>query len=168
MAIITGTDGDDTLTGTASADTVLADDGNDTVFGGLSNDLLSGNAGDDFLFGGAAHDSLIGGYGNDVLDGNTGNDSLKGGEGEDTFVWAIGQGRDVIRDFEKGDDTLDMTFSDWDTNLDGALTSADDHVRIRSLSYFGENKSSTVINFDGTHTLTVHGVTGLTADDFAG
>jgi Ca2+-binding RTX toxin-like protein len=65
---IHGTDGDDTLAGTAENDTIFAGAGNDTVSGGDGNDTLYGGAGDDTLTGGNGNDRLFGGAGNDTLD----------------------------------------------------------------------------------------------------
>ncbi len=60
-AVIRGTPGDDTLTGTDRRDFVYARAGNDTasggdggdfLFGGRGNDTLSGDDNRDFVFGG--------------------------------------------------------------------------------------------------------------------
>ncbi len=115
MATFNGSNGNNTITGTAAADdiygnggndVVSAGDGNDTVFGGTGNDTLQGEGGDDqlhgdagadrlfggagndSLFGGADSDSLDGGAGDDVLDGGAGNDTLDGGAGFDTANYA--------------------------------------------------------------------------------
>ncbi|MFD2813520.1 M10 family metallopeptidase C-terminal domain-containing protein [Paracoccus aerius] len=55
----------------------------------------------------AGNDFLSGGEGNDVLNGGTGNDTLIGGEGSDRFVF--NGGTDRIRDFENGDDEIDLS-----------------------------------------------------------
>lgn len=67
MAIINGTNLNNSLSGTSLSDVISGFDGNDT---------LSGLAGDDQLFGG---------NGNDVLNGGTGADVMDGGDGNDTF-----------------------------------------------------------------------------------
>lgn len=67
MALIIGTAANNSLSGTALADTIDALDGNDT---------LSGLAGDDQLFGGNGNDLLNGGTGADVMDGGDGNDTI--------------------------------------------------------------------------------------------
>ncbi|WP_166359804.1 retention module-containing protein [Pseudomonas akapageensis] len=64
-----------TLTGTATADTLLAGDGDDILNAGEGNDVLSGGVGNDQLHGGGGNDLLIGGAGNDLLDGGDGNDT---------------------------------------------------------------------------------------------
>lgn len=61
----TGTDGKDTIIGTAFAD---------TLHGGLDADRLVGGAGNDRLFGEAGNDVLVGGDGADRLNGGDGRD----------------------------------------------------------------------------------------------
>lgn len=124
--ILEDTDGADVIVGLASADLIIGDEGDDgvlagyghdTVFGGDGNDVLNGFNGRDRLHGGTGDDILIGGLGNDVLKGKLGQDLLFGGEGNDrmvggkhadTFIFSdlSVNGRDVIRDFGRGDDTL--------------------------------------------------------------
>ena len=87
-SVINGTDGDDTLTGTAS----IAN----TIYGKLGNDVLNGAEAADVLDGGAGADKLNGNGGNDVLTGGLGNDVLNGGSGNDTFVFGQGFGLDTI------------------------------------------------------------------------
>ena len=53
------------------------------------------------IFGGAGNDSLRGGRGNDVITGGVGDDLLQGGPGADTYVFARGDGQDVIREFDE-------------------------------------------------------------------
>jgi Ca2+-binding RTX toxin-like protein len=55
------------------------------------------------LAGGAAHDSLDARAGNDSLTGGTGNDTLKGGTGADTYVYHLGEGDDLIFDYQQSD-----------------------------------------------------------------
>jgi hypothetical protein len=73
---ILGLDGNDTITGTSFADTVIAGNGNDTVTGGPGIDYIEGNAGNDTLTGSAGDDTLLAGSGNDTLSGGVGNDTL--------------------------------------------------------------------------------------------
>jgi Ca2+-binding RTX toxin-like protein len=69
MAIINGTENNDSLTG------------------GLDNDSISGLAGDDTLNGGAGNDTLNGGDGLDSLHGGTGDDTLIGTYLVDSFFY---------------------------------------------------------------------------------
>ena len=91
--------------------------GNDSLNGGEGDDKLWGNAGNDKIYGNAGNDSIWGNDGNDVLAGSSGNDSLNGGAGndklwgnagKDTFIYASGDGKDIIYDFED-DDMLKIT-----------------------------------------------------------
>ena len=47
--------------------------------------------------------------GDDTLVGGLGDDSLTGGAGEDTFVFAANSGNDTIQDFDKDNDTIDLS-----------------------------------------------------------
>jgi Ca2+-binding RTX toxin-like protein len=77
----------------------------DTIIGDDDANIINGLGGDDVLDGA---------YGNDILNGGAGKDTLTGGAGADQFVFAIGDSRsggsvrDVITDFTKGEDTLDL------------------------------------------------------------
>jgi Ca2+-binding RTX toxin-like protein len=90
MATINGTAGNNSLTGTPTADVINGLGGNDQLDGAAGNDKLDGGTGNDDLFGGLDNDTLSGGTGNDFLAGQEGSDSLVGGAGEDTFDDDIG------------------------------------------------------------------------------
>jgi len=105
---------------------LIASNGNDVIFGngkdnlilGLEgDDELRGRNGDDALFGDAGADRLVGGNGEDYLAGGADADRLVGGEGADTFAFNVGDGRDVIVDFEAGTDKVAL-----DESLLGGLT----------------------------------------------
>ncbi|MFC3125130.1 calcium-binding protein [Pseudoroseomonas globiformis] len=110
------------------ADTLHGDAGNDIIFGGGGNDYIAGGSGNDILHGGAGNDAISGGDGDDIISGGYGADMLRGGAGADTFLYAYdpmgdsdaGGGRDIIRDFQAGIDTLDLTgyyLSEGDVSL---------------------------------------------------
>jgi Ca2+-binding RTX toxin-like protein len=65
-------------------------------------DTLSGDWGPNVLSGGAGNDTLRGNEGNDTLIGGTGNDLVQGGLGNDTYVFAAGDGQDIVRDSISG------------------------------------------------------------------
>ncbi len=101
--------GNDTVTGNGGNDILFGDNGNDLLYGGAGYDTLVGGAGNDKLFGGDEGDDLRGDSGDDVLDGGNdgdmlsggaGNDTLIGGSGQDAFYFGLGDGHDVITDFE--------------------------------------------------------------------
>lgn len=113
--ILYGTQGDDTLDGTASGDAIYGypegtgfpeeETGNDSLRGGEGNDRLYGGGGNDTLRGGEGYDRMYGGAGDDVLqDGGTGLDEFYGGAGNDLFL-VSGSGNDTFAGGE-GDDTL--------------------------------------------------------------
>ncbi len=96
---ILGGKGNDTLNGVA---------GNDSIWGGAGNDTIYGGEGNDKIFGEEGTDKIYGGAGNDTLTGGKGNDSLWGNSGADNFIYASGDGQDVIFGFED-DDLLKIT-----------------------------------------------------------
>ena len=57
MAAITGTTGNDSLAGSATADQIFGLEGNDTLLGNAGNDVLDGGAGADALNGGLGVDT---------------------------------------------------------------------------------------------------------------
>jgi Ca2+-binding RTX toxin-like protein len=86
LGTITGTSGDDTLTGTAEQDIINGMEGNDIIDGGTNHDSLYGGAGNDTLEGGFGNDNLYGGTGNDTLRDDQGSNYLDGGDGSDSLL----------------------------------------------------------------------------------
>ena len=100
---------------------------------GAGNDRLYGGEGDDKLFGQAGNDRIIANEGNDVLNGGARNDRMTGGEGADLFVF--NGGRDIVTDFENGDDRIDVSFySHFDSYADirNAAKQSDNDVVIQA------------------------------------
>ena len=74
------------------------------------DDVIVGGAGNDELFGGDGNDILIGGAGDDLLIGGTGDDMLEGGAGSDTYRIGLGDGNDVITEFDAdGEDVVELS-----------------------------------------------------------
>ena len=92
------------LVGTAGADTLTGGTGDDTLSGLTGNDLLSGGDGADRLVGGLGKDTLAGGAGADLFAYNTRKESV------------VGANRDVVTDFVRGDDVVDLAGIDADTD----------------------------------------------------
>lgn len=120
--------GNDRLFGESDSDILIGQSGNDFLDGGAGNDTLQGDSGNDILHGGSGQDALDGGSGNDFLRGGVGKDTLIGGTGRDTFIFGTIQeasssassgARDIIRDFKRGDDKIDLSLIDSDTTLSG-------------------------------------------------
>lgn len=81
---------------------------------GSGNDLLTGNEAANTLSSNDGNDTLLGNGGDDRLIGGGGTDALTGGAGADTFVFtsladgAVGSARDVVSDFTRGSDRIDL------------------------------------------------------------
>jgi Ca2+-binding RTX toxin-like protein len=147
------TDGADNMTFTDASETIYAGSGNDVITGGGGDDRIYGEAGNDTLYGGNGNDSLYGGAGNDnlsgdagndVLDGGTGNDTLSGGAGDDTYVFRVGDGQDVVNNYDTASGRVDtILFEDvTSTGLRGLRRLGNDLI----LDY-GTNDSVTVQNY---------------------
>jgi len=118
---IHGYAGDDILNGNHGADSLRGNTGNDELDGGVGNDILYGGRGKDTLKGGDGKDSLSGNLGDDTLRGGAGRDMVDGGAGSDRFVFKTGDERDVILDFEKGTDVVDLRGLDSVTSWNDLL-----------------------------------------------
>lgn len=82
--------GQETLTGTNSADHLIGDSRDNKLFGLAGDDLLEGGSGNDVLIGGDGNDTLLGQAGHDWLEGGAGNDVLDGGDGNDVLIAGSG------------------------------------------------------------------------------
>lgn len=129
---IRGGSGVDRLSGGSGADSLYGGEDNDRMFGGSGDDRLYGSTGNDRLVGGSGDDRLAGGDGDDTLIGGAGRDLMTGGLGVDTFEFTESTDslpdatQDVITDFERGIDTIDL--SQIDANV--ATVEIDDFIFI--------------------------------------
>lgn len=185
-----GGDGDDIIFGAEETgfDRFIPAGTGDSLHGGNGSDLLAGVDGDDRLFGDAGADELSGGRGRDVLAGGAGGDEFAyNNVNNGNYGTTDDFGRDLITDFVRGTDEIAFSaggdefsgpelagFADLDSDGNGVLDRRDDRVELRQVSFGGATRTSTVIdvtdlNFPGSgeHSLTVFGVTGLRAGDFA-
>jgi uncharacterized repeat protein (TIGR01451 family) len=80
---ISGTAGDDVITGTSRKDAIATFGGNDVVYGGGGGDLICTDGGADRAFGQDGNDTVIAGSGADLANGGKGGDTLKGKAGRD-------------------------------------------------------------------------------------
>jgi Ca2+-binding RTX toxin-like protein len=98
----------------------------------------------DTLTGFFSRDRLLGRGGDDSLNGGSGKDILTGGSGNDTFLFAVGNGRDTITDFDADgglgfQDLIGRAFADLDsTPEDGKNTILD----------FGDGDVLTLLNVE--------------------
>lgn len=147
-----GENGDDIIRTFGGDDSSVAFAGDDFQDLGAGNDRAYGLSGNDTILGGSGDYALNGGTGNDVLVGGRDNDQLRGGADADRFVFAAGDGADVVKDFVPGEDVLDFT----DVGANPAV----------QVSQTGANAIVSV----GDVRVTLEGVnsTQLTARDFLG
>ncbi|MEM8561040.1 MAG: calcium-binding protein [Pseudomonadota bacterium] len=110
--IVLGQQQDDRLYGGSGQDVLRGGEGDDTLYGDTGADVLDGGdlraeeSGDDHLYGGAGADTLFGSDGNDLLVGGEDDDVLFGGIGDDQFLWRAGDGHDIVRDADSGNDRI--------------------------------------------------------------
>jgi Ca2+-binding RTX toxin-like protein len=95
-------------TGNALANAITGNSGNNSLFGLDGNDTLSGGAGVDVITGGAGKDTMTGGTGNDRFDF----DAL-------TEMGKSSSTRDIITDFARGGDDIDLSTIDASTKSTG-------------------------------------------------
>ncbi|MGF1492783.1 MAG: calcium-binding protein [Microcoleaceae cyanobacterium] len=128
---INGNQGNDSVDGGGGADYIYGGKDNDTLSGLLDADTLSGNKGfdfleggdgDDLMYGGQAADVLIGGTGDDTLSGDRGLNGSIGGSGSDVFVLLPG---DPAQPETEGTIIFDLNLQEGDQiALAGGLTEA--------------------------------------------
>ena len=69
---------------------------------GVQIENARGTRNNDIMFGNETRNLLFGNESNDRLVGNGGEDVLRGGAGGDTYLWALGDGTDTIREESSG------------------------------------------------------------------
>jgi Ca2+-binding RTX toxin-like protein len=197
--ILKGNNGNDVLSGKNGNDKLYGGNNNDKLYGGNNNDKLYGGDNNDKLYGGNNNDKLYGGNGNDLLKGSAGRDILRGdagkdtmfgGSGADTFVFrktsdskVNASKADVIKDFQQGQDHIDLHFIDASTKISGNNaftfdgtksfgTSKQGDVYYEKLNNAGTANDYTMVYIDtdndrGTEmSIKLMGLHNLTADDF--
>ncbi len=82
----------------------------EAVIGGSGNDTLTGSSSAEEFWGGAGNDCISGGDGNDTIHGDSGDDWLIGGDGNDTYSFTDNPGTDMVVEVtSEGTDTLDFS-----------------------------------------------------------
>lgn len=120
---------------------------------------LTGNNNDNDLAGGSRNDTLSGAGGEDTLTGNAGRDRLTGGADADLFVFASGDGADVVTDFRAkgiGQDHIDLTAY---------------HITFDDITIEAQGRKAFLITFDeGTDSILLEGsglkLRDIDANDF--
>lgn len=188
---IDGMTGQDTLLGNGGNDTINGGDGDDRVFGDLGNDLIDlgtgtdighggdGNdtilcgSGDDSALGGLGNDSILGDLNNDTINGNEGDDTLSGGwgtdvvtggSGTDRFVWNIGDGTDIITDFDIPTEQIVLLDTFVATSPGSSLLPGDfaTALNLTSLNGANSNKVNLVQTAAFSNTVMNTAIAGLT------
>ena len=182
--LIRGLSGSDVLDGLSGADTLKGGRGGDLLLGGGGGDKLFGKQGSDTLLGENGQDILRGGNGKDTLDGGAGKDTLYGGGGADVFAFSQASQndsrsvRDVIKDFDRSEDIIDLSGVDANSTLSGnqaftfvggdAFSGTAGELRYRSWSDDAKREIQGDIDGDGSADffVLVDGSFALSAGDF--
>ncbi|MGL4237113.1 calcium-binding protein, partial [Tabrizicola sp.] len=77
--------------------------------GGPDAATLTGTTGSDMILGGEGAEQIEGGQGSDVLGDGAGSDSIFGGAGQDLFVLTADGAYDLIADYQRGIDRIDLS-----------------------------------------------------------
>ena len=113
---------------------------NATITGGKSDDTITARGKNLSINGAGGNDKLYGGAGKDTLTGGKGDDSLWGNAGADTFIYAKGDGNDVIFGFDDND-TL---------TIDNLKFTSSYSSKDKSVALAFDNGSITLKNFTAT------------------
>ncbi|MGK5091769.1 calcium-binding protein [Deltaproteobacteria bacterium TL4] len=96
-----------------------------------SSDDMIGNAEANELDGLGGNDTLAGMAGDDTLTGGSGNDLLVGNSGSDTYHFNLGDGQDIIQDFDGEQDVLQFGEGITETNLEIKMEGEDLLLQIK-------------------------------------
>jgi len=146
---------DNLIIGTEGNDNLVSGNKVHALFGLGGNDTLTGKGTADYLDGGDGYDRLFGRGGDDLLHGGPGIDQLWGGDGADTFrVTTLGDGRDIIHDFDRGQgDRIDLHELLSGTGFDAPGAVERDFVRIGYTDFDGDGNVNDVrvqVDLDGS------------------
>ncbi|MFC7738248.1 Ig-like domain-containing protein [Roseomonas sp. GCM10028921] len=160
-------DGNDAISAGGGDDRAYAGNGDDTVSGGTGNDYITGDAGCDVLAGDEGADTLYGGDGNDTLRGGASDgDVVNGGSGADTYIYGVGDGRDVVEGLNRWEgDKVDLRY--YAAKLNG-ITSLEGLKAAGMVVGTQQWGGDTLIKFSDTDILTIRWVNprDLTNDMF--
>ena len=108
------------------------------------------------IIGNSNANSIVGGKGADTLAGGKGSDTLTGGKGKDIFVYASGDGNDIITDYTEKQDRIRITsgsISDVSFNDDDVIFKiGSGSITVKN----GEGKQITIIDSSGDSTTEIY------------
>ncbi|GAB5387844.1 MAG: hypothetical protein Alpg2KO_08120 [Alphaproteobacteria bacterium] len=162
--LVVGSRDGNVMSGTGFADLVLGSKGVDLLGGDAGNDWIVGGGGTDTLLGGVGDDFLNGGRHSDVLDGGIGSDFLSGGLGRDSYIFRVGDGRDVVDETDGNigfDYTDELVLSDLTGLSDVTLGVSDDSDLV--IGYGADDAITIRGQFAADATMVERLVFGLTA-----
>ena len=122
----------------------------------MGQDYQCGSGGNDWLEGGGGADRVMGSTGNDRLLGGSGRDWLNGGSGADIFIFrslsdSTLVARDIIEDFVRGIDKIDLSAIDANTKRAGdqafVFAGRSASAAPNSVNWF-ESSGNTVVQLD--------------------
>ena len=143
---VIGTARADQMNGYTAADNFNGGGGADLLSGGSGNDTLTGGTGNDSVNGDDGADQIFAGVGDDIVNGGRGNDVIEDSDGNDLFIFDLGFGQDILKN--------------WNDPLAGNTQPAADVVQFNSVKatdvYFQLLQNDLKITIAGrTDTLTI-------------
>lgn len=117
--------------------------------GTSSNDILTGAASSDEFYGREGNDQLYGYEGDDRYEAGPGNDTIYEKSGNDRYVWAAGDGQDVVRNIGTTSDNDTLEFGPGVLPQDIQLSRVSDnllvtHVPTGGYIHFIQNYDSVI------------------------
>ena len=183
LANATGNETANVINGNSAINIINGRSGSDTINGNGGNDNLQGSAGNDKLNGGKGFDTLNGSNGFDTLTGGLGRDTMAGGLHRDIFDFnaaaesgKVAFTRDIITDFQKGVDDIDLSTIDAKSGVAGnqafIFTGTAPLVHLKGQLHIKFSGANTIVegDIDGNGaadiSIQVNGHKVLTAGDF--
>ncbi|MDA9991214.1 M10 family metallopeptidase C-terminal domain-containing protein [Paracoccaceae bacterium] len=128
-----------------------------TVFKNDSNKVLSGNGLNNVIRAQGGNDTIDGGAGDDTIYCGAGNDTLTGRLGSDEFVFYLGDGANIITDFDLTLDTC--TFLDANNNKQTHTESTNSKNEVKYLLSDGTSVTLQGLFAETTYTIPTSGLT---------
>ncbi len=152
----------DTINGGSGADIIYGNAGADKLFGDNGKDTIYGGGGKDYIEGGAGADLINGGNGVDTIVGGKGKDTLTGGNGNDVFIYASGDGSDLITDYTADQDLISLSAG----SVTSSIVNGDDVIlTVGSGTITLEGAVNTKISIINASNSTLNLIQGSTSKD---